>query len=61
MTEANPTSAPSKASEEEAFEKMKRSANQAELTSSPALNDDSETDSDGAGEQSLPEGNRFTS
>ncbi|MEM7727650.1 MAG: hypothetical protein AAF311_00070 [Pseudomonadota bacterium] len=41
------------------FKKMRDEANEAELTSSPALNDDAETRSDGAGDQSLPEGNRF--
>ncbi|MFB9372374.1 hypothetical protein ACFFUB_00220 [Algimonas porphyrae] len=38
---------------------MRDEANAADMTSSPALNDDSETDSGGAGEQDLPEGNRF--
>ncbi len=44
-----------------AREDMKSSANEAELTSSPALNDDANTNSDGAGEQKLPDGNRFKS
>ena len=43
----------------EAFEELKQSANAAEMTSSPALNDDADTDSGGAGDQTLPEGNRF--
>ncbi|MGB6231811.1 MAG: hypothetical protein WBF53_16980 [Litorimonas sp.] len=42
-------------------EKVKIEANEAELTSSPALNDDAGTDSGGAGDQTLPEGNRFKS
>ncbi|MGB6230122.1 MAG: hypothetical protein WBF53_08350 [Litorimonas sp.] len=41
------------------FEKMREEANSAEMTSSPALKDDATTDSGGAGEQTLPEGNRF--
>lgn len=45
----------------EACEEMRQAANSADLTSSPALNDDAETDSDGAGDQTLPDGNRFTS
>ena len=43
----------------QAREELKAAANEAEMTSSPALNDDAETKGDGAGEQSLPEGNRF--
>ncbi|MGB6318302.1 MAG: hypothetical protein WBG08_06665 [Litorimonas sp.] len=45
--------------EKKAFEKARDEANEAELTSSPALNDDAQTDSGGAGKQTLPEGNRF--
>ncbi|WP_298914405.1 hypothetical protein [uncultured Algimonas sp.] len=41
------------------FEKMRDRANEADLTSSPALNDDAGTDSGGAGDQTLPKGNRF--
>lgn len=40
-------------------ERAKAEANTAEMTSSPALNDDALTDSGGAGEQNLPKGNRF--
>jgi len=39
--------------------KMRDEANKADMTSSPALNDDAETDSGQAGKQSLPDGNRF--
>lgn len=44
---------------DKARDALKDSANAADLTSSPALNDDAQTDGDGAGDQSLPEGNRF--
>ena len=47
------------AADKKAFEDLRKSANSADLTSSPALNDDANTDSDGAGEQNLPAGNRF--
>ena len=45
--------------DDHAREELIKSANEADLTSSPALNDDADTDSDGAGEQDLPVGNRF--
>ena len=48
-----------KTDDAEACEELKTSANEAEITSSPALNDDAETDSGGAGKQHLPVGNRF--
>ena len=46
-------------SDDAAREALQESANEADLTSSPALNDDANTDSGGAGEQDLPVGNRF--
>lgn len=39
--------------------KVRKEANEAEMTSSPALNDDAETDSGGVGEQDMPVGNRL--
>ena len=48
-----------KTDETAACEELKKSANRADMTSSPALNDDAETDSGGAGKQHLPVGNRF--
>lgn len=40
-------------------QKIRDEANEADMTSSPALNDDAETDSGQAGKQSLSDGNRF--
>lgn len=54
-TDANMTDTERKA----AAKAMREAANASDLTSSPALNDDAQTDSDGAGDQDLPEGNRF--
>ncbi len=59
MSESITPATPKPAVQKEGFEKMRAEANQAEMSSSPALNDDANTDSDGAGEQTLPEGNRF--
>ncbi|GLQ24494.1 hypothetical protein GCM10007853_23680 [Algimonas ampicilliniresistens] len=42
-----------------AAKKVRDEANEADMTSSPALNDDAETDGGQAGKQSLPDGNRF--
>lgn len=62
MTATTPkTPAPDAKPDAKAFEDLRDAANTSDLTSSPALNDDANTDSDGAGKQDLPKGNRFKS
>ena len=45
--------------QKKAFKELRDSANKADLASSPALNDDADTDSGGIKTQTLPDGNRF--